>query len=101
MVIIMARMLKLEDLKTKEEWKEMNKELEGMYDLIIPPGTPSSIIYDLVEEFDLEPLDRQMNVHIVDTDAREVLVLRGNLEIVQEAEQFLYDELVAWVDGDN
>ncbi|MGP8319605.1 MAG: hypothetical protein ACT6FD_02270 [Methanosarcinaceae archaeon] len=97
----MPRMLKLEDLKTKEEREELNKELEGMYDLIIPPGTPSSIIYDLVEEFDLEPLDRQMNVHIVDTDVRDVLVLRGKLETVQEAEQFLYDELVAWVYGNN
>ncbi|MGP8321854.1 MAG: hypothetical protein ACT6FE_05980 [Methanosarcinaceae archaeon] len=97
----MARILKFEDLKTKEDREELNRELEGMYDLIIPPGTPSSIIYDLVEEFDLEPLDRQMNVHIVDTDVREVLVLRGNLETVQEAEQFLYDELVAWVNATN
>ncbi|HJH31678.1 MAG TPA: hypothetical protein C5S50_05770 [Methanosarcinaceae archaeon] len=97
----MARILKFEDLKTKEDREELNKELEGMYDLIIPPGTPSSIIYDLVEEFDLEPLDRSMNVQIVDTDIREVLVLRGKLETVQQAEQFLYDELNAWVNGDD
>ncbi len=101
MVTIMARILKFEDLKTKEDREELNKELEGMYDLIIPPGTPSSIIYDLVEEFDLEPLDRSMNVQIVDTDIREVLVLRGKLETVQQAEQFLYDELNAWVNGDD
>ncbi|HJH29063.1 MAG TPA: hypothetical protein C5S51_05140 [Methanosarcinaceae archaeon] len=97
----MAKMLEFEDLKTKEEWKEINTELEGMYDLVIPPGTPSAIIYDLVEEFDLEPLDRKMNVDIVECDVREVLCLRGKLEPIQAAEQFLYDELNAWVNEDD
>ena len=101
MVIIMARMLELGDLKTKEERKEIEKELEGMYDLIIPPGTPSGIIYDLVEEFNLEPVDRKMNVNIVESDEREVLCLRGPLEQVQAAEQFLYDELDAWVNKED
>lgn len=97
MVITMAKMLEFEDLKTKEDREEIKIELEGMYDLIIPPGTPSSIIYDLVEEFDLEPLDRKMNVNIVENDVRDVLVLRGKLDVVQEAEQYLHDELSAWV----
>ncbi|MBW6471435.1 MAG: hypothetical protein P1P69_06225 [Methanosarcinaceae archaeon] len=93
----MARILELGDLKTKEEREEIEKELEGLYDLIIPPGTPSGIIYDLVEEFNLEPVDRKMNVNIVESDEREVLCLRGPLETVQAAEQFLYDELDAWI----
>ena len=101
MVIIMARMLELGDLKTKEEREEIEKEIEGMYDLIIPPGTPSGIIYDLVEEFNLEPVDRKMNVNIVESDEREVLCLRGPLEQVQAAEQFLYDELDAWVNKED
>ena len=101
MVIIMAKMLKLEDLKTKEDMEELDKELDGMYDLIIPPGVPSSIIFDLVEEFDLEPLSRDLNVHVVETDVRELLVLRGKLETIQEAQQFLHDELDAWTNGDD
>ena len=101
MVIIMAKVLEFEDLKTKEDREEINKELEGMYDLIIPPGTPSAIIYDLVEEYDLEPVDRKMNVNVVESDVREVLCLRGKLEQIQAAEQFLHDELTAWVDGED
>ena len=101
MVILMAKMLEFKDLKTDDDWEEINKELEGMYDLIIPPGTPSSIIYDLVEEFDLEPLDRKMNVDIVECDVRDVLCLRGKLEEVQKAEKFLHDEMNAWVNGDD
>lgn len=94
-------MLALGDLKTKEQREEIKKELEGLYDLIIPPGTPSGIIYDLVEEFNLEPVDRKMNVNIVESDEREVLCLRGPLETVQAAEQFLYDELNAWISAND
>jgi len=97
----MAKVLTVDDLMNKEEKAEEDKELEGMYDLIIPPGTPSGIIFDLVEEFDLDPLEREIMVNIVETDPRELLVLRGKLETVQEAEKFLHDELDAWVNGDS
>ncbi len=91
----MARKLTLEDLKPKKEIEE--EQLEDLYDLIIPPGTPSYIIYDMVEEFDLEPVERKISVNIIECDQRELLVLRGKLEVVQAAEKFLYDELAAWV----
>ena len=96
----MAKMLSLDDLIYNEERDEEKKELEGLYDLIIPPGTPSTIIYDLVEEFDLEPVGREVNVNIVDSDKRELLALRGKLDIIREAEKFLYEELDAWVNSD-
>lgn len=102
-VITLVRKLRLEDLersKSKKESKPEEKDLENLYDLIIPPGTPSYIIYDLVEEFDLEPVGRKINVHIVDTDEREVIVLRGVMEEVQAAEKFLHEELQAWIESD-
>ncbi|WP_129598590.1 hypothetical protein [Methanohalophilus profundi] len=95
----MAKKLTLEDLKLSKEKMEdeMGAEIEGLYDLVIPPGTPSYLVYDLVEEFDLEPLERKIGVNIVECDEREVIVLRGELEAVQAAEQYLYDELKAYV----
>ncbi|MDG6243587.1 MAG: hypothetical protein QCH31_04230 [Methanolobus sp.] len=99
----MAKKLQLEDLeraKNKKEERPEIQDLEDLYDLIIPPGTPSYIIYDLVEEFDLQPVGRKLSVHIVETDEREVIVLRGALEEVQAAEKYLRDELQAWVDSD-
>ncbi|WP_407357019.1 hypothetical protein [Methanolobus sp. WCC5] len=99
----MAKKLQLEDLeraKSKKEAKTEEQDLEDLYDLIIPPGTPSYIIYDIVEEFDLEPVGRKLSVHIVETDEREVIVLRGILEEVQAAERYLRDELQAWIDSD-
>jgi hypothetical protein len=95
----MARKLTIEDLKPKKEAEE--KQLEELYDLIIPPGTPSYIIYDMVEEFELEPVERKISVSIIECDERELLVLRGKLEVVQAAEQFLHDELAAWVNSEH
>ncbi|MDK2892310.1 hypothetical protein [Methanohalophilus sp.] len=99
----MLKKLTLEDLKRskdKQQASDSSDILEGLYDLIIPPGTPSYIIYDLVEEFDLEPLERKINVNIVECEEREVIVLRGKLETVQEAEKYLHQELNAYVNSD-
>ncbi|MBN2488897.1 MAG: hypothetical protein JXA98_07715 [Methanosarcinaceae archaeon] len=96
----MAKMLSLDDLINIEERDAEKKELEGLYDLIIPPGTPTGIIFDLVEEFDLEPVDREIMVNIVETDPCNLLVLRGKMEIVQQAHKYLFDELDAWVNSD-
>jgi hypothetical protein len=95
----MARKLRLEDLKPKKDTE--NEQLEDLYDLIIPPGTPSYIIYDMIEEFDLEPVERKMPVNIVECDERELIALRGKLEVVKAAEKFLYDELNAWVNSED
>jgi hypothetical protein len=103
-VIALVRKLQLEDLekiKNEAEGNEEATELEGLYDLIIPPGTPSYIVYDLVEEFELEPFQRKIKVNIVECDERELIVLRGTLEVVQAAERFLHEELTAWVNSDN
>lgn len=99
----MHKTLNLDDLiakKTKENVeKEPELELEDLYDLIIPPGTVVSIIYDLVEEFGLEPITRKMPISIANSEEREILVLRGPLEKVQAAEEFLYKEMKAWVEN--
>ncbi|MCD4703037.1 MAG: hypothetical protein K8R64_01840 [Methanosarcinaceae archaeon] len=96
----MARKLTLDDLKKHGITEEDGDKLENLYDLIMPPGTPSYIVYDIVEEFDLDPLERKINVNIVDCDERELIVLRGNLETVKAAEKYLHDELKAYVNSD-
>ena len=101
----MHKTLNLEELiaakqleKEKAEESD-NLQIEGLYDLIIPPGTVVSIIYDIVEEFDLEPLTRKVFVGIANREERELMVLRGPLEKVQAAEKFLYEEMKAWVEN--
>ncbi|AKB85766.1 hypothetical protein [Methanococcoides methylutens] len=99
----MPKKLTIDDLekrKEKEELQEeMGEELEELYDLVMPPGTPSYIIYDLVEEFGLEPVERNLNVNIVECDKREVIALRGKLDVVKEAEQYFFQEMEAYVES--
>lgn len=100
----MSKTLSLDELIAKKQAEKEKKsaeegmEVEELYDLVIPPGTLVSIIYDLVEEFDLEPVKRNMFVGIANSEERELLALRGPLEKVQAAEKFLYDEMKAWVE---
>ena len=96
----MAKKFTFDDLENKEINEEKHEDEEKLYDLIIPPGTPSSLIYDMVEQFDLEPINRKIPVNIVNEAERDVLALRGDLETVQAAEKFMYEELEAWVNND-
>jgi hypothetical protein len=101
----MHKTLNLEDLiAAKQLEKEKIGEsgdlkIEELYDLIIPPGTVVSIIYDIVEEFGLEPVTRKVFVGVANSEERELLVLRGPLEKVQAAEKFLYEEMKAWIEN--
>jgi len=101
----MHKILNLEELvAVKQLEKEKKKEcgdleIENLYDLIIPPGTIVSIIYDIVEEFGLEPVTRKMFVGVANSEDRELLVLRGPLEKVQAAEKFLYEEMKSWIES--
>lgn len=101
----MHKILNLEELiAAKQLEKEKpddssDREIEELYDLVIPPGTVVSIIYDIVEEFGLEPVTRKMFVGIANSEERELLVLRGSLEKVQAAEKFLYEEMKAWIEN--
>lgn len=99
----MHKTLNLDDLIAKKTKENVEKDpemgYEELYDLIIPPGTVVSIIYDIVEEFGLEPITRKMPISIANSEEREILVLRGPLEKVQAAEEFLYTEMKAWIEG--
>jgi len=100
----MHKILNLDELIAAKQIEKENRETgenlatEELYDLIIPPGTVVSIIYDIVEEFGLEPVTRKMFVGVANSEERELLALRGPLEKVQAAEQFLYEEMKAWIE---
>src|SRR5512133_3206079 len=101
----MHKTLNLDELiAAKQREKEKTEECgdlenQELYDLIIPPGTVVSIIHDIVEEFDLEPVTRKVFVGIANSEERELLALRGPLEKVQAAEKFLFEEMKAWIES--
>ncbi len=74
--------------------KETKEDLEGLYDLAIPLSMPVTVIRELVEKFDVEPVLRpgkmDMTGEVMD---REILVLRGDLETVKAVEKYMFEAL--------
>ncbi|NPE28558.1 hypothetical protein HNV12_11420 [Methanococcoides sp. SA1] len=99
----MSKKLTIEDLERRKEKieieEELGEKLEELYDIIMPPGTPSYIMYDMIEEFELEPVERKLTVNIVECDERNVIVLRGKLEVVKEAEQYYFKEMEEYINS--
>jgi hypothetical protein len=83
----------------KNETKENKEDLTGLYDLAIPLSMPVSVIRELVEKFELEALLRpgkmEMTGEVMD---RELLVLRGDLDTIKEAEKYMFEALDRKVD---
>lgn len=76
-----------------EEEEEAENELEGLYDLIIPPGVPQSLIVEVADKFGLEIEKRPYNVKTIDMEVQNLLVLRGELDAVNEAHDYMYGKL--------
>ncbi|ABK14231.1 MAG: hypothetical protein H5T42_04270 [Methanothrix sp.] len=70
------------------------KDLEGLYDLAIPPGIPVSVIRELVEKFEVDLVKRRARVDVIgEVDEREILVLRGDLDTIKQAEKYMFEAL--------
>ncbi|MHC1631776.1 MAG: hypothetical protein ACXQT4_05780 [Methanotrichaceae archaeon] len=85
----------LSDVGMTDTEKESKEDLEGLYDLAIPIGMPVSVIQDLIENFELDPVRRMAKVGLIDDDVvdREILVLRGELETIKAAEKYMFEAL--------
>ena len=83
-----------DDAKEIREDRENRGDLEGLYDLAIPLSMPVTVIRELVEKFDVEPVLRpgkmDMTGEVMD---REILVLRGDLETVKAVEKYMFEAL--------
>jgi hypothetical protein len=74
--------------------KENKEDLKGLYDLAIPLGMPVSVIRELVEKFELDLVRRKVKMDMTgEIMDREILVLRGDLEIVKAAEKYMFEAL--------
>jgi len=82
------------DAKGTKENKENEKDLEGLYDLAIPLSMPITVIRELVEKFDVEPVLRPGKMDMTgEVMNRDILVLRGDLETVKAVEKYMFEAL--------
>jgi hypothetical protein len=72
---------------------------EQLYDIIIPPGVPQKIIFDITNKFEVEVVDRREKIKFanMDGDERDLLAFRGKLEVMQKVETYMRDELSKFV----
>ncbi|RBQ24066.1 MAG: hypothetical protein ALMCE001_14370 [Methanocorpusculum sp. MCE] len=71
------------------------------FDLVIPPGTPRTIIRDAALKFDVElvSVTRPLNYANMVNDERELLALRGKKEEIEKANEFLYQKIKEFIDS--
>jgi hypothetical protein len=74
---------------------EEEKQPEPLFDVIIPPGVPMSIIVEIIQKYDVEVVERKERLKFanMDGDERELLAFRGKKEVVEQVEKFMIQRL--------
>ena len=72
---------------------ENEKALEGLYDLVLPPGIPHKLILEVIDTFNLEVTTRKCAVQTVDIEPDNLLTLRGDLDSVNKAHDYIFQKL--------
>ncbi|WP_292365965.1 MULTISPECIES: hypothetical protein [unclassified Methanoculleus] len=72
---------------------------EELYDMLVPPGVPRRMIYDVVEKYDVEVVRRPQKLSFanMDGDTRELLAFRGKREVVEEVQKYLFAQLKEFI----
>jgi len=72
---------------------------EDKFDLIIPPGVPRSMIYEISEQYDVEVVMRKRQLYFanMEGDTRELLAFRGTKEVLEKVQEDLYNRLDAYI----
>ncbi|MCQ8893822.1 MAG: hypothetical protein NQU46_04235 [Methanolinea sp.] len=72
---------------------------EQLFDLLVPPGVPRSIIADIIRKFDVQLVERKQRLYFanMDGDERELLAFRGKKEVVEQVQDYLYEELKKFI----
>jgi hypothetical protein len=73
---------------------------EQLYDVLIPPGVPQKLIIEIPTKFKVKVVERKEKLTFanMEGDERELLAFRGKLEVIQEVEQYMLDQLKAFIE---
>ncbi|VVB52134.1 Uncharacterised protein [uncultured archaeon] len=72
---------------------EKENELQGLYDLVLPPGVPHKLIMEAMEKFNLEVTTRKCAIKTIDVESDNLLVLRGELDEVNKAHDYIFQKM--------
>ncbi|MDR0439159.1 MAG: hypothetical protein LBH02_02945 [Methanocalculaceae archaeon] len=70
-------------------------------DLVVPPGTPRTIIREIALNFEVEmvTVTRPLNYANMVNEERELIAFRGRPEAVKKVEMFLLEKLREFIDS--
>jgi hypothetical protein len=79
---------------------EKGTKTEDLFDLVIPPGTPQSVISDVTKKFDVDIVERKERLHFanMEGDERILLAFRGKLGVMKELEPYFYTKVKEFID---
>lgn len=77
----------------EEITEEKKEDLEGLFDLVLPPGLPHKIIMEAVDKFNLEITTRKVSLKTIDIEKENLLILRGKLDDVNKAHDYIYQKM--------
>lgn len=73
---------------------------EPLYDVPVPPGVPQKMIIDVTKKFDVKVVERKEKIKFanMEGDERDLLAFRGKLDEVRKVEQYMIEQLKAFVE---
>jgi hypothetical protein len=75
---------------------------EELFDVLIPPGVPRSIIVEVVKKFDVKLVERKERIRFanMEGDERDLLAFRGKHEIMEQVEKYMRQRLEDFIRED-
>ena len=75
---------------------------DELFDVIVPPGVPITIIREVMEKFDVQLVDRprRIKIGIMDGEERNMLAFRGDRETVEKVEAYMMEKLREFIEGE-
>ena len=82
-----------------EQKNENQSPEEPLYDVLIPPGIPRSVIFDITKKFDVEVVERKQILKFanMDGDERELLAFRARREVAEQVEKYMIERVRAFI----
>jgi len=82
------------------ENKQEGKQEEPLFDVLIPPGVPQSILAEVLKKFDVKVVERKERLTFanMEGDERNLLAFRGRREIVEQVEKFMIQRLKEFIE---
>jgi len=73
---------------------------EPLFDVLVPPGVPRSILKEVIEKFDVQIVDRRERITFanMEGDARDLLAFRCRRETAEQVEKYIFQRLKDFIE---